>query len=392
MPRLTKALPKYRKHRASGQAVVTISGRDVYLGPHGTQVSKREYDRVVSEWLATGRPSHPPAECSELTLVELMAAYLRYAKVRYVKNGQPTSEQDGIRSALRPLKDPYGRQPAVEFGPLALKTVRHQMVQADLARSTINQNIGRIRRMFRWAASEELVPACVHQALSTVTGLSKGHTEARETAAVPPVSDDHVEAALRFMPSVVADMVRLQRLTGMRPGEVCILRPRDIDRTGDVWRYRPESHKTEHHDRERTIWIGPKAQEVLKPYLLRPAETCSFSPRDSERSRNADRRANRHSPMTPSQAARRRKRKRSRPPGDGYAPGSYRTAVRRACQKAGIPVWKPNQLRHTAATEIRSRFGLEAAQVTLGHATADVTQVYAERDSALAERIAREVG
>lgn len=54
--------------------------------------------------------------------------------------------------------------------------------------------------------------------------------------------------------------------------------------------------------------------------------------------------------------------------------------------------WSPNRLRHSAGTEIRRRFGLEAAQVALGHAMADTTQVYAERDYALAARVAREVG
>ena len=46
--------------------------------------------------------------------------------------------------------------------------------------------------------------------------------------------------------------------------------------------------------------------------------------------------------------------------------------------------WHPNQLRHAVGTELRKRFGLEAAQVVLGHATADVTQIYAERDMGLA--------
>ena len=57
-----------------------------------------------------------------------------------------------------------------------------------------------------------------------------------------------------------------------------------------------------------------------------------------------------------------------------------------------MPVWYPYRLRHTYGTRVRKEFGLEAAQVLLGHSRADVTQVYAERDSALAERIAREVG
>lgn len=67
MPRLTNAVPKYRKHRASGQAIVTITGRDHYLGPHGTKASKAEYDRLVTEWLASGRPSIPDAQSSDMT-------------------------------------------------------------------------------------------------------------------------------------------------------------------------------------------------------------------------------------------------------------------------------------------------------------------------------------
>jgi site-specific recombinase XerC len=54
--------------------------------------------------------------------------------------------------------------------------------------------------------------------------------------------------------------------------------------------------------------------------------------------------------------------------------------------------WSPNQLRHAAATEIRHNYGLEAAQVVIGHAKADTTQVYAERDMALAAEIMRKIG
>ncbi len=55
MARPAKLFPSYRKHRASGQAVVTIGTRDFYLGPHGTDVSKQQYDRLVMEWVAAGR-------------------------------------------------------------------------------------------------------------------------------------------------------------------------------------------------------------------------------------------------------------------------------------------------------------------------------------------------
>ena len=40
MPRMSSSVPKYRKHRASGQAVVTIGSRDFYLGRHGTKANR----------------------------------------------------------------------------------------------------------------------------------------------------------------------------------------------------------------------------------------------------------------------------------------------------------------------------------------------------------------
>ena len=78
--------------------------------------------------------------------------------------------------------------------------------------------------------------------------------------------------------------------------------------------------------------------------------------------------------------------------GDRYSDGAYGRAVERACDDARVPRWTPNQLRHNAATFIRKEYGLEAAQVMLGHSKADVTQVYAERDRAKALKIAKEIG
>ena len=57
-----------------------------------------------------------------------------------------------------------------------------------------------------------------------------------------------------------------------------------------------------------------------------------------------------------------------------------------------VPCWHPNQLRHTHATEVRKRFGLEAAQVALGHANANTTELYAERNMHLAVEVASKIG
>ena len=216
-----------------------------------------------------------------------------------------------------------------------------------------------------------------------------------------------VDATLPHLPPVVADMVRFQRLTGARPGEVCGIRPCDVEREGEIWRYRPERHKTEHRGRERIVFIGPMAQAVLLPYLLRASDAYCFSPAESVAKQKAERRMRRKTPVQPSQRCRRKARPK-RTPSACYNKDAYRRAIVQSVAKANrddaeeaakagieprpIPGWHPNQLRHSAATEIRRRFGLEAAQVVLGHAKADVTQVYAERDARLAAEVMKQIG
>ena len=392
MPRLTHSLPRYRKHRASGQAVVTLSGVDHYLGRHGTKASRNLYDRLVAEWLAAGRSSAAPAN-APLTIVELCSRYLAFAREHYQKNGRCTGVVPGVKAAIKYLRTWYGKEPAESFGPMALKALRQRMVDDGHSRRYVNDHVARIKRMFKWAAGEELVPEATFRGLSLVEGLRKGRTTARETAPVLPVGDGTVEATLAALPTVVADMVRVQRLTGMRPSEVCSLRPCDLDREGDVWTYQPGEHKTEHHGRERTIYVGPKAQAILLRYLARDANAYCFAPRDSEAKRRAEAHAARVTPLScGSRPGSNRKRRPKRSAGGRYAVDSYRRAIHRACDKAGVERWSPNRLRHAAGTEVRSKFGLEAAQVILGHASADVTQVYAERDAEKGAEVARLIG
>ncbi|MDP1560834.1 MAG: hypothetical protein Q8M16_05515 [Pirellulaceae bacterium] len=73
MPR-TSNLPKYRNHKHSDQAIVTLSGRDHYLGPHGSTASVREYDRLIQEWLARGRTNKQELETFAVTECMAMIA------------------------------------------------------------------------------------------------------------------------------------------------------------------------------------------------------------------------------------------------------------------------------------------------------------------------------
>jgi hypothetical protein len=139
MPKLKSSLPKYQRHRASGQAIVTLYGKDHYLGPYGTKASKAEYDRLVGEWVTAGRPSRPPAQTSDITVVELAAAYKRFAKGYYQKNGEPTETVHQVNRATTLVSAKYGRTAAAEFGPLAFQAFQADLIGLDLCRKTVNR-------------------------------------------------------------------------------------------------------------------------------------------------------------------------------------------------------------------------------------------------------------
>jgi len=383
----------------------------IYLGKHGTSASREAYGRAIAEMAASpSTAAIAPATVGDLTVVELCAGYLRFAKDYYTKNGRPSDWLCHIRLMVAKLGDLYGRTLAAEFGPLKFKAIRQTLIEAGHSRPYINNLMAIVPRVFKWAAAEELVPASIYHALRTVEGLRKGRTKAPEPKPVLPVEESLVEATLPHLPMIVADMVRFERFTGCRPGEVCQLRPGDIDRTHPVWAYRPGSHKTEHHGRERVIFIGPKAQAVILPYMLRDAAAYCFSPAESMQGMRDARRTARRTPLHyGNRSGTNRKVRPQRTPKMKYTKDSYARAIRRGVDKANkailddtkkagvanpalLAYWAPNQLRHAAGTDVRRRYGLEAAQVVLGHAKANTTEIYAERDQALAAEVMGKIG
>ena len=412
MPRTQKGIPSYCLHRPSGKAVVRLNGRDHYLGPHDTEESRQAYDRVIAEWLASGRRvehTHEVAAQPTLSVNEVLLAFVEFAERYYREGDQVSKEVVNFKLALRPVKQLYGHTSADQFGPLALKALRQHMIDVqDLCRKEVNKRIGRIKRVFKWAASEELISASIFDGLRTVEGLRVGRTTARENAPIKPVDDLTVEATLKFVSPQIKAMIQLQRMTGMRPGEVTIMRLCDLDRADEIWVYRLTRHKTSHLGVRKEVPIGPKSQELLRPFLNRAPDAYLFSPRESEDWRNGQRAVrrdpNRKTKIYPCELRARERRQQTskkrvskRPKRDRYDTPAYRRAIEYAIAKAKragvvIPHWHPHQLRHTRATEVRRRYGVEAAQVALCHARADVTEIYAERNFGLAAKIAKEMG
>ena len=394
-------VPAYCVHTARNQAYVRLNGEMIYLGAPGSPESKEKYKRLIAEWLSAGRTYATPEQRASISVNEVLLAYRRYAETYYVNpDGTHTPELERIDLAIGPLTELYGTTAAENFGPKALKAVRDTMIAAGLRRLTINQRIGCLKRVFAWAVEEELVPSTVLYGLKAVRGLRRGKSTAPESKPVKPVPPQVTDSVLKFLPATLQAMVKLHDLTGMRSGELVILRTCDIEinNEGKPWLYRPPRHKTMHHGHERVVPIGPQAQAVLKPFLNRDTQAYVFSPAQARAERDAAKRAKRKSKVQPSQLCRKKPRPRKYP-GVRYTTASYRRALDYATKhaiKAGLlpegTHWHPHQLRHNCATRIRKQYGLDAVRATLGHRTVTQSAVYAELDKELAAVAAAEVG
>lgn len=421
-PSSQRRVPTYRRlKRANGRhlAFVEIDGRRTYLGPWESPESKQAYQRVLVEH-RRGLPAEPRGD--GLLLAELLAAFVDHACTYYREpDGSPGREVANFRPLIRLLLSLYGDRPVDQFDARSLKNVRQAMIDRGYARRTINRMVIRVRSIFKWGVGEGLVPPGVLTSLSAVDGLRAGRSAAKETPPVMPVTDVQIEATMPFLPPVLQDMVRVQLHTGMRPGELCQMRAADIEVAGELWVYRPRTHKTQHHGRERLIAIGPRAQAILQQYRLRrPLDAAIFSPIDAQLQRAERKHAERRTPIDcgnrPGTNRRAEPRLRRH---DHYTTTSYGRAVAYACEQAWPhPVlsmirrnrltdeqrdelrrwnlqnrWSPNQLRHTAATQVRKLAGLETARAVLGHSTSAVTeQYYAEVDLEKAASVIQRIG
>jgi integrase len=380
--------PSLRLHKPSGRAVVTIADRDHYLGRWGSPEAQDNYDRLIGEWLAAGRPR---VAGRELTVAEALADYLEYCRTYYAP---PSTELPEIMRSLRPLKQ-YADQPISSFGPNALRATMDDWVRDGLARTYINKRKAKVIAFMRWVVGREKAPPSALERLKCVEPLRAGRTEARETEPRTPVDTSIVTATLSHLSPHLSAMVQLILLTGARPKEICGLTGEQLDRETDPWTYRPRRHKTSWRRQRRVIKFGPRAQEILRPFLRANPSEIIFQPREavaamrealknpnrSERERTRVRRAKRKPGVT-----------NHRLPGERYSADTLGKALRRVVRRHNITPWTAYQLRHTRGTEVSKIYGSDSARKLLGKKSAADMVRYDHSDEFEAARVMKELG
>lgn len=384
MPILKTDVPKLHRH-AKGSAFIKVDGRQIWLGRWGDPATKEKYDLAIAKWLTNGRrmPAADPQVDEAVTVSMVLADFLRSIEARYGR-----ADDQAYKAVVKLLRKLYGSTPAAAFGPRAFRVVRAEMVRLGWSRRYCNKQAMRLRRIFRWAVAEELVPADIPAKLAAVDPLKRG--EATDKAPVKPVTRQHIRIIRRLVPLQVRALIDLQLLTGARADELVRLRATDITAKGEVWTAALAAHKTAHHGKARTLYFGPRAQRVLARFMVpgRPLDAHLFSPREAFAAAKAKgAKGARRENQKPNA------KKSEREIGLHYTTDSYRRAIHAACTAAKIPVWGPHRLRHNAATVLRREFGIEAAQVILGHAIgSNITEIYAEKNESEAKRIIRKIG
>ncbi|MEO0514151.1 MAG: tyrosine-type recombinase/integrase [Planctomycetota bacterium] len=406
--------PKLRLHKASGRAVVTLldaltgKRRDHYLGTFGTPEAHEAYAQLIRDWETRGRTlnalgprqakSHTRGRCSEPAAHSIAALCLAYVRHVEKRGGISPTQVACIKQALKILRQTCGSVPVARFGPLLLHEVRQSMLAVRFGaggkkrwtRSLVNRRVRYIIRMFRWAVAHERAPIALPEALACVEPLKPGEYGVPEGRKIKPVPEAHIDAIKPYVSGVVWAMIQTQRYTAARAGEICVMRPIDLDTTGDVWLYRPSQHKNAKRGHDRTIYVGGRAQEAIGPCLVgRAVDAYVFDPRESLKQRayaNAvkgrPRRANQRKTIP----------KTGRQVRDHFDTTTYQRAITEACKKAGVPHWSSHQLRHLAATNARKAFGAEAALLVLGDRSTRLVDVYAEKDTEKARQVIAKIG
>lgn len=384
--------PSYCRHKATGQAYVNLSGTVFYLGTYGSLESRERYASLKAEWLRNRHlPKFKKKSTSGPSLAELALAYLEHAKSYY----RGSAEYRHMKRAIVPISELLSTLPSRSFGAGEFESIRDWWL-GDKSRSRryVNGQMRRLLRVIRWAVTKQLIPTENYTAMKCVEPLKYGRSTAKERNRVLPVDEALVKKTLPNLTPIQADIVRFQMATGCRPGEVVSIKPCLVDRSQKVWRIRLEEHKTAYREKERIIYVGPKGQKILAKYLLRGADQYCFSPIESEAWRRKEVHAKRVTPLSCGNkpGSRNLGRKPRKEPGPCYTSVTYYRFIYRACKRAKLTSWHPNQLRHLVGTQVRKHFGVEGSQAILGHSDIQTSQIYSEVCESRAMEIARKLG
>lgn len=356
---------------SSGQARVKVNGKTVYLGVWGSDESKKKYAELVHQ-LSAASGAEPSLQNPSVS--QLIEQWKRHAEVFY---GNGSREPKCFEAALIVVDRIFGSFPAKEIDVKCLKIVRAAMISGswmteveklkrrqtgarfDWSKNYTNHQVARIKTVWRWAEGEGIVPRGSWDHLRTLRGLNRA--QARDTKPRQPATWEMIEKILPVLPPAVSAMIQFQWWTGCRPSEVVLMRADEVDRSGPIWFFRPEEHKTKWRGQDRAVAIGTEGQKILGPFLDTTPKDGFVFVTGWERK--------------------------------PYTATSYGRAISRGCDRAKAERFTAYQIRHAFKLRVTRTLGLDAARASMGQTSLGATNGYArQQDLDTAARVAKEAG
>jgi integrase len=367
------SFPHYpKKKHGSGQARIRLNGKDCYLGPFGSNVSKKKYAELAAQF--AGSQVMPDPQKHKATIGELTLAFLK------AHSEMPEKEVWHYKRICKLLNRRHGHLPASMFGTGELSRLRTSLLAGDWMTAEerkhpkagpwsvfmANRGVNKIRSLFRWGEEQGHVAPGVYAHLQALRPLSKA-TQARQTKPRQGIDLPALLAILPHLPPSVAALLEIQWWSGMRPSEAVRMKADNLEQREGVWFYWLLEHKNAWRPgREReAVILGPEAIRVLRPWL----EAAKLKGKGV--------------PIFPSGKT-----------GRQYTVGGYAQAIARAFEEyPKLEKFTPYQCRHGMKRRVTRELGLDAARAALRQSSLETTAHYdSGRDMTLAIEAARKTG
>ncbi len=352
MPAKT-TFPDLKFHKGLGQHYYFHDGKKFYLGSDPVEARERHRWAILE---LNGAPPVTVKPLGGLVVAEAVKLYLsgpvakkeRRERVRHKFALTHVAQQFPMMLADQ-FRVVHIEAIAAQWSTMRRRNRNYKLDQRDgavFSGEYVCKLLSAVRQCWAWLAMHDHVTADSAAKVSLgVSQAAKSTTKANQKTR--PVTEDDLRATLAELPPTCSAMVRTQLATGMRTGEMLSMRWEEIDRTGDVWEYSPGQHKNAWRGHRRTIYLGKSTQGILgEPLKAGPVWDV--------------------------------------------APVAFYHALRRAQDRAAVAPWRAYQLRHLAATHVRTNHTDAATIALLGHAGDDLLRLYA--GGAEEERARRRAG
>lgn len=320
-------IPRMLKHKRTGWAFVVDprTAKQVMLGHHGTSEANDRYREWVQAYCRSMKAEPPLDPLCPKTVGGILSAWLDSCHDLYRRaDGKVTGEYSVCKQSVKNFVDYQDRLPGT-MNEADMIAVRDKLVAAGLSRKTIHEYLNRFLRAMSWAAKRKWVTLETIQSLKNYERLRIGQAApAKIVEAIEPL---HLFKIYKNLPARWKPVFAWHLFTAQRVETALSVCVEEIDQKQKPWRYTPKQHKGTWRGQKLEILIGPRARSVLEK-VLKKVKTGYLFPGRSMVKGKAYKGPRQHA--------------------------GYRDVLETLCRKLDMPHYTPRQIRHSAATWLRS--------------------------------------